>query len=76
MKPSLISTEARRHGKTVMTVKSINDTSESDSDDDDNSDESDESMQMDVSEGQDVAVSDDNSSIDLVTQPSKKKKLN
>lgn len=44
--------------------------------DDDDSDESDESMQMDVSEGQDAGASDDNSSVELVTQPSKKKKLN
>lgn len=60
-----------------MTVKSINDSLKPDSDDDDDdSDESDDSMQMDVSEGQEVVVSDDNSSVDLVTQPSKKKKLN
>lgn len=60
-----------------MTVKSLIDSSKMDSDeDDDDSDESDESMQMDVSEGQDVGASDDNSSVELVTQPSKKKKLN
>ncbi len=59
-----------------MTVKSIQDSSKGDSDDDDDSDASDESMQMDVSEGNDMGVSDDNSSVDLVTQPSKKKKLN
>lgn len=61
-----------------MTVKSINNSSRmgSDDDDDDDSDDSGESMQMDVSEGQDGGVSEDNSSVDLVTQPSKKKKLN
>lgn len=60
-----------------MTVKRINNSAKMDSDDDDDdSDESDESMQMDLSEGQDVVVSDDSSSVDLVTQPSKKKKLN
>lgn len=60
-----------------MTVKTISNAIKSDSDDDDDDEdsaESDESMQVDPM--QDVAVSDDNSSIDLVTQPSKKKKLN
>lgn len=65
-----------------MTVKSIKDSTkldgdnDDDDDDDDDSDESNESMEIDVSERQDVVVSDDNSSVDLVTQPSKKKKLN
>lgn len=63
-----------------MTVKMVNIAAKSDSDDDDDDsddDESDDDMEMDVSEERDVvAVSDDNSSVELTTQPSKKKKLN
>lgn len=57
-----------------MTVNVIKYAGKEDSDDED-SDDSDDSMQMDVSEGRDVE-SDDNSSVDIVTQPSKKKKFN
>lgn len=61
-----------------MTVKSIKNSSklDSDDDDDDDFDESDESMQVDLTEDGAASVSDDNSSVDLVTQPSKKKKFN
>ncbi|KAG4070823.1 hypothetical protein HA402_011049 [Bradysia odoriphaga] len=76
----LLRAEARRYGKTVMTVKIANKSAKSDTDDDDDDDsddDTDDGMQMDVSEERDVvAVSDDSSSVELVTQPSKKKKLN
>lgn len=54
---------------TASVIKSSTkvDSDEDDDDDDDDSDESDESMELDISEGQDD---------DLITQPSKKKKLN
>lgn len=58
-----------------MIVKAITNSSKSDSEeglDDEDSDESDENMFVD----QDVTVSDDNSSVDMVSQPSKKKKFN
>lgn len=63
-----------------MTAKIVSNKSaksDTDDDDEDSDDDTDDGMEMDVSEERDlVAASDDSSSVELVTQPSKKKKLN